>query len=71
MKKNVNSVDKFVRIALALVIAALIFTGTISGTAGIIFGILAVVFLGTGIISFCPLYKVLGISTLKEKTKAA
>jgi hypothetical protein len=71
MKKNVNSVDKFVRIVLALILAALIITGTISGTAGIILGILAVVFLATGVISFCPIYKVLGISTLNEKPKSA
>ncbi len=71
MKKNLNSVDKIVRIVLALVLAALIFTGTISGTAGIISGILAVVLLGTGMMSFCPIYKALGISTLKEKVKTA
>ena len=69
MKKNLNSIDRFIRILLALVFAFLILNGTLSGAAGIIFGILAIVFLVTGMISFCPIYKALGISTLKEKTK--
>lgn len=69
MKKNLHSIDRLVRIILALVFAFLIFNGTLTGIAGIILGILAIVFLATGVISFCPIYKALGISTLKEKTK--
>lgn len=69
MKKNLHSIDRSVRIILALVFAFLIFNGTLTGIAGIILGILAIVFLATGVISFCPIYKALGISTLKEKTK--
>jgi hypothetical protein len=69
MKKNLHSIDRLVRIILALVFAFLIFNGTLTGLAGIILGILAIVFLATGVISFCPIYKALGISTLKEKTK--
>ena len=69
MKKNLHSIDRLVRIILALVFAFLIFSGILTGAAGIVLGILAIVFLATGVISFCPIYKVLGISTLKEKTK--
>jgi uncharacterized membrane protein len=71
MKKNLHSIDRLIRIILALVFAFLIFNGTLSGAAGIIFGILAIVFLATGLISFCPIYAALGISTAKEKTKTA
>ncbi len=67
MKKNLHSIDRLVRIILALVFAFLIFSGILTGAAGIVLGILAIVFLATGVISFCPIYKVLGISTLKEK----
>ncbi len=69
MKKNLHSIDRLVRIILALILAILIFNGTLTGFAGVLLGIFAIVFLGTGIISFCPLYKVLGISTLKDKPK--
>ena len=71
MKKNLNSVDRFVRILLAVVLAVLIFSGVLSGAAGIILGIVGIVLLVTGIISFCPAYHVLGISTAKDKTKTA
>jgi hypothetical protein len=71
MKKNLNSIDRIVRILLGLVFAVLIFTGTFSGTAAIIFGILAVVLLGTSMVSFCPLYAALGLSTLKKDKKTA
>ena len=69
MKKNLHSIDRLVRIIFALVLAVLIFNGTLTGFAAILLGIFAVVFLATGIISFCPLYKAVGISTLKEKPK--
>lgn len=69
MKKNLHSIDKLVRIVLALVLAILIFNGTLTGFAAILLGIFAVVFLATALVGFCPLYKALGISTYKEKPK--
>ncbi len=71
MKKNLNSADRFIRILLAVVLAVLIFSGILSGTLGIILGIVGIVLLGTGLISFCPLYYVLGLSTAKDETKTA
>lgn len=69
MKKNLHSIEKLGRIIIALVLAILIFNGTLTGFIGAISGIFAVVFLATGIVGFCPLYKALGISTYKEKPK--
>lgn len=66
MKKNVGVVDKAVRLILAALIAALYFAHLISGMAAIILGIFAVVFLLTSLVSFCPLYRLLGISTAKK-----
>ena len=71
MKKNLNLIDRVVRILLAAVLGILIINGTITGIAGILAGIFAIVFLATGIISFCPIYHVLGISTSKKETKTA
>lgn len=67
MKKNMGTIDKTIRILIAVVIATLYFTNTISGTWAIVLGILAVVFVLTSFISFCPLYLPFGINTLKNK----
>jgi len=64
--KNESSLDRIIRVILAAVIAVLYFTGVLSGTWAIVLGILAVILLITGLIGFCPLYKLLGISTLKK-----
>ena len=67
MKTNMGSTDKAVRIIVAIVLAALYFTGTISGTLGIIALVMAGVFVLTSLISFCPLYSIFGMSTCARK----
>ena len=67
MKQNMGSIDKLARVFVAVVIAVLYFTGQITGTAAIILGIFAVVFLLTSAIGFCPLYLPLKLSTIKKK----
>ena len=62
-----GNADKTVRILIAIVIAILYFTNVISGTLGLVLLILAAVFVLTSLISFCPLYAPLGISTCKVK----
>ncbi|WP_333575250.1 YgaP family membrane protein [Sphingobacterium sp.] len=69
MKKNMGMADKAIRILIAVVIGVLYFTNIISGTLAIILGIVAVAFVLTSFISFCPLYLPFGISTLKKKRK--
>lgn len=66
MKKNVGSIDRIIRIVLAIVFGVLYATGTVSGTAGLVLLILGVVFLGTALIRWCPLYLPFGISTNKK-----
>lgn len=63
MKKNMGSTDRIIRIILALVFAALYFTNVVSGTGGIILLVLAAVFAFTSVVSFCPLYTLVGFST--------
>lgn len=65
MKANMGTADRVIRVILALVMAILYFTETVSGTLGLVLLILAGVFLLTSIVSFCPLYKPFGISTCK------
>lgn len=62
-----GTVDKAIRIVIAAVIAGLYYSGTISGTLGIVLLVFAGVFVLTSLISFCPLYTVLGISTCPNK----
>ncbi len=63
MKKNMGSTDKIIRILIAVVIAILFFTNVISGTLGIVLLVLGGVFVLTSLISFCPLYTLIGANT--------
>lgn len=67
MKKNMGSADRVIRLLIAAVIGVLYYTGTISGTLGIVLLILAGVFVLTSFISFCPLYAPFGLSTCKMR----
>ncbi len=67
MKKNIGTTDKAGRVLAALVIAVLYFTGLISGPLAIGLGVVALIFVVTSTISFCPLYLPFGISTIKKK----
>ena len=62
-----GSIDKAIRIIIAAIIAGLYFTNVISGTLGIVLLVFAGVFVLTSLISFCPLYTLLGINTSKKK----
>ena len=67
MIKNMGIIDRIIRIVIAVVIAVLYFTNQIPGIAGIILGVLAIIFLVTSAFSFCPLYLPFKISTKKKK----
>lgn len=67
MKVNIHSIDRVIRILVAILFAVLYFTGIITGTIGLVLLILGVVFMLTAVINFCPIYWALGISTRKEQ----
>ncbi|NHM07848.1 DUF2892 domain-containing protein [Flavobacterium sp. CYK-4] len=69
MKKNMGSADRIIRVIIAAIIGFLYFSGTITGTVGVILLALSVVFVLTSLVSFCPLYAPLGISTCAVKDK--
>ena len=71
MKKNMGSTDRIIRVLLAIVFIALYFTGTVTGTLGIVLMVMAVVFALTSVVSFCPLYAIFGLSTCPIKSKEA
>ncbi|QXD13966.1 DUF2892 domain-containing protein [Rhodocaloribacter litoris] len=63
MTKNMGSIDRILRVAVAVIIGVLLLTGTLQGTLATILGILAIVFLLTSAIGFCPLYAPFKLST--------
>ena len=67
MKKNMGTIDKVIRILIAVVIAILFYTQVITGTLGIVLVALAAIFVLTSLISFCPLYLPFGLNTGKKK----
>jgi O-antigen/teichoic acid export membrane protein len=64
--KNMSGLDRIIRLIVAAVVAVLYFTNVISGTWAIVLGIIAVIFVITSLIGFCPLYKLFGFSTTKK-----
>ncbi len=69
MKQNMGTIDRVIRVILAILVLVLYLTGNISGTAAIILGIFAVIFVLTSVVGFCPLYVLLKISTKKSSKK--
>ncbi|ABY34813.1 MAG TPA: DUF2892 domain-containing protein [Chloroflexus aurantiacus] len=63
MTPNMGNIDRIVRVVVALLVAVLIVTNVLSGIWAWIAGILAVVFLATSAIGFCPLYLPFRIKT--------
>jgi K+-transporting ATPase A subunit len=67
MKKNMGHIDRIIRLVIAVVFAGLYFSGSITGTFGLVLVALSVVFVATSLVGSCPLYLPLGISTLRKK----
>lgn len=67
MKKNIGTLDKVIRVLIALLIAFLYFSNLIPETLGIILIVISVVLVITSFISFCPLYQIFGIKTTKKQ----
>lgn len=67
MKQNMSSLDRNLRWVAAVIMAVLYFTGTVTGTLGIVLLVAAVIFGVTGMVKICPLYSIFGISTCSTK----
>ena len=67
MKKNMGNADRAIRFVLAVVFGALYFTGTVTGTFGYVLLGLGAVFVLTSLVSFCPLYSLVGMNTCPTK----
>lgn len=65
MKKNMGKTDKMVRIIIAAVLVGLFITGVISGWLGVVLMVVALIFVLTSLINFCPIYRLFGVRTCK------
>lgn len=66
MTKNEGNTDRIIRLVLAAILAFLYFSGTVTGTLGVILLVLAVILAITALIGVCPLYLLLKTSTVKK-----
>jgi Inner membrane protein YgaP-like, transmembrane domain len=71
MKINMNTLDRVIRTLFAIVVGILYFTGVIGGALALVLGIIAVIFLFTSLVSFCPIYRLFGLSTAPKEAPAA
>jgi uncharacterized membrane protein len=67
MKKNMGNADRIIRVILAIVLIYLFYSGTLTGTLGYVALVFGIVFILTSLVSFCPLYPILGINTCSTK----
>lgn len=67
MRKNMSSADRMIRLIISAILIGLYFTNVVTGTVGIILLVLSGVFILTSILSYCPLYSIVGISTCPVK----
>ena len=65
MESNIGTVDKSIRILIGLVLLALVFVGPQTALGWIGLPVILIALFG-----WCPLYKVLGISTCKQCDKS-
>jgi fatty acid desaturase len=66
MKMNEGSVDRIIRVIVGIALIALGMLGLASGVWMWVAYVLGAILLVTGIIGFCPLYKLFKFSTAKK-----
>ena len=58
-----GAIDRIIRVIIAVVIGVLFQQGIITGMLATVLSVVAIIFLLTSVISFCPLYKLIGVNT--------
>jgi hypothetical protein len=69
MKCNESAADRIIRIVLAIALGILVALKVVTGTFAIIVGAVAGILFLSGVISFCAIYALLGISTCRKSNK--
>jgi hypothetical protein len=65
MKKNMGTADRIFRLIAAIAVGVLYGLNLISGTVAIVLGVIAIAFLATSLLGWCPLYLPFSLSTCK------
>lgn len=63
MTKNMGSADRIIRLVIAAIAVFLYSNGTLTETWGIVAIVVAAIFVLTSMVGFCPIYKLVGLST--------
>ena len=66
MKMNEGPVDRIIRVIAGIALVALGLLGVVSGVWMWVAYLLGAILLVTGIVGFCPLYKLFKLSTAKK-----
>ena len=61
MERNLANWDRILRFVLGALLVVLALTGTVGA-----WGYLGLIFLATATVSFCPLYRIVGITTCQD-----
>ncbi|THF48188.1 DUF2892 domain-containing protein [Flavobacterium supellecticarium] len=69
MRKNMGSIDKIIRITIAIILSLLVSTEIITGTIGYILLIIGALLLLTGLFNFCPVYSFFKYNTRVRRLK--
>lgn len=69
MLQNMGTVDRIVRVIIAVMIGLLYYFGYITGVLAIVLGVVAAVFVLTALVGTCPLYMPFGFSTNHKPTE--
>jgi 4-hydroxybenzoate polyprenyltransferase len=68
MTKNMGAIDRGVRLAVSAILVVLAF-GSALGSNPVLFWLalaVAAIFTMTSLVSFCPLYRIVGLKTCRE-----
>jgi len=65
--KNLGRIDRVIRVTVTLIVVSLYYTDVLNGIWGILAVALASITLVTSLVSFCPIYSVIGINTSNKR----
>lgn len=71
MSRNESNVDRMIRVAVAMVAVIGAVTVGASSVLGVVMFVVAGILLLTAAVGFCPLYRLLGLSTDKRAPKVS
>ena len=69
MVRNEGTVDRVVRVVLGVLLVAAWAFGWLGGTLAVVLGVVGTVLIGTAAVGFCPIYRMLGMSTCPVPAK--